>query len=88
MATAKADRNAIVFEKPVDLEMYPAYAAAVSEPMSLFCIKSKLEAMPPQYQSIDAFFRELTLIHANSVKYNGPANDLTASAAKLLRVGM
>lgn len=65
------------FNMPVDTVKFniPHYYNVVTQPMDLQTMERKLQA--GEYNTVDEFVRDLTLIVENSLKFNGPDHQVT-----------
>lgn len=73
---------AFPFNEPVDLERYPDYLKAVSEPMDFGTIKAKIDA--GTYVQPGQFNADMRLVFGNAHKYNAPGSDVHHMASTLL----
>eukprot|EP00128_Syssomonas_multiformis_P003766 Colp12_sorted_trinity150504_noHs@33699 len=68
------------FNKPVDVNAYPAYALTISKPMDFGTIRLKLQK--GSYSSVQDFAADMRLVFKNCYTFNGePREDLTGSVS-------
>uniref|UniRef100_A0A8D0DEW5 Transcription initiation factor TFIID subunit n=1 Tax=Sander lucioperca TaxID=283035 RepID=A0A8D0DEW5_SANLU len=72
------------FHHPVNKKFVPDYYKVIVSPMDLENIRKNISKH--KYQNRDAFLSDVSLIHANSIKYNGPDSPYTKTALDIVNV--
>uniref|UniRef100_A0A7N5ZVY0 Transcription initiation factor TFIID subunit n=1 Tax=Anabas testudineus TaxID=64144 RepID=A0A7N5ZVY0_ANATE len=72
------------FHHPVNKKFVPDYYKVIVSPMDLESIRKNISKH--KYQNRDAFLSDVSLIHANSIKYNGPDSPYTKTALEIVNV--
>nr|XP_057942276.1 transcription initiation factor TFIID subunit 1 isoform X2 [Doryrhamphus excisus] len=72
------------FHHPVNKKFVPDYYKVIIDPMDLETIRKNISKH--KYQNRDAFLSDVTLIHANSIKYNGRDSPYTKTALDIINV--
>ncbi|KAM4620823.1 transcription initiation factor TFIID subunit 1 isoform 4-T4 [Polymixia lowei] len=72
------------FHHPVNKKFVPDYYKVVVSPMDLENIRKNISKH--KYQNRDAFLSDVSLIHGNSIKYNGPDSPYTKTALEIVNV--
>ncbi|XP_054610568.1 transcription initiation factor TFIID subunit 1 isoform X2 [Dunckerocampus dactyliophorus] len=72
------------FHHPVNKKFVPDYYKVIIDPMDLETIRKNISKH--KYQNRDAFLSDVTLIHANSIKYNGRDSPYTKTALDIVNV--
>uniref|UniRef100_A0A8C4IS53 Transcription initiation factor TFIID subunit n=1 Tax=Dicentrarchus labrax TaxID=13489 RepID=A0A8C4IS53_DICLA len=72
------------FHHPVNKKFVPDYYKVIVSPMDLESIRKNISKH--KYQNRDAFLSDVSLIHANSIKYNGPDSPYTKTALDIVNV--
>ena len=73
---------AFPFNEPVELDRYPDYLKAVSDPMDYGSIKAKIES--GAYVQPGQFNTDMRLVLSNAHKYNAPGSDVYLMASTLM----
>ena len=73
---------AFPFNEPVELDRYPDYLKAVSEPMDFGTVKAKIDS--GAYTHPGQFNTDMRLVFGNAHKYNPPGSDVNHMASTLL----
>ncbi|XP_048087264.1 transcription initiation factor TFIID subunit 1 isoform X9 [Alosa alosa] len=72
------------FQHPVNKKFVPDYYKVIVSPMDLENIRKNISKH--KYQNRDVFLSDVSLVHANSVKYNGPDSPYTKTALEIVNV--
>ncbi|KAF7651524.1 hypothetical protein LDENG_00109730 [Lucifuga dentata] len=72
------------FHHPVNKKFVPDYYKVIINPMDLESIRKNISKH--KYQNRDAFLSDVSLIHTNSSKYNGPDSPYTKTALEIVNV--
>ncbi|XP_061104468.1 transcription initiation factor TFIID subunit 1 isoform X4 [Conger conger] len=72
------------FHHPVNKKFVPDYYKVIVNPMDLENIRKNISKH--KYQNREIFLRDVSLIHTNSVKYNGPDSPYTKTALEIVNV--
>ncbi|XP_062392816.1 transcription initiation factor TFIID subunit 1 isoform X5 [Sardina pilchardus] len=72
------------FQHPVNKKFVPDYYKVIVSPMDLENIRKNISKH--KYQNRDVFLADVSLVHANSVKYNGPDSPYTKTALEIVNV--
>ncbi|XP_024121570.1 transcription initiation factor TFIID subunit 1 isoform X6 [Oryzias melastigma] len=72
------------FHHPVNKKFVPDYYKVIANPMDLETIRKNISKH--KYQNRDAFLSDVSLIHANSIKYNGPDSPYTKTALDIISI--
>ncbi|KAM9788696.1 LOW QUALITY PROTEIN: transcription initiation factor TFIID subunit 1 [Neosynchiropus ocellatus] len=72
------------FHHPVNKKFVPDYYKVIASPMDLENVRKNISKH--KYQNRDAFLSDIALIHANSIKYNGPDSPYTKTALEIVNV--
>uniref|UniRef100_A0A3Q1FX94 Transcription initiation factor TFIID subunit n=1 Tax=Acanthochromis polyacanthus TaxID=80966 RepID=A0A3Q1FX94_9TELE len=72
------------FHHPVNKKFVPDYYKVIVNPMDLESIRKNISKH--KYQNRDAFLSDISLIHTNSIKYNGPDSPYTTTALEIVNV--
>uniref|UniRef100_A0A3B3SYK9 Transcription initiation factor TFIID subunit n=1 Tax=Paramormyrops kingsleyae TaxID=1676925 RepID=A0A3B3SYK9_9TELE len=72
------------FHHPVNKKFVPDYYKVIANPMDLESIRKNISKH--KYQNRTVFLNDISLIHANSVKYNGPDSPYTKTALEIVNV--
>ncbi|XP_030637746.1 transcription initiation factor TFIID subunit 1 [Chanos chanos] len=72
------------FHHPVNKKFIPDYYKVIANPMDLENIRKNISKH--KYQNREAFLSDVSLVHANSVKYNGPDSQYTKTALEIVNV--
>ncbi|XP_071391033.1 transcription initiation factor TFIID subunit 1 isoform X2 [Centroberyx affinis] len=72
------------FHHPVNKKFVPDYYKVIVSPMDLENIRKNISKH--KYQNRDAFLSDVSLIHTNSIKYNGPDSPYTKTALDIVNV--
>uniref|UniRef100_A0A7N8YMY2 Transcription initiation factor TFIID subunit n=1 Tax=Mastacembelus armatus TaxID=205130 RepID=A0A7N8YMY2_9TELE len=72
------------FHHPVNKKFVPDYYKVIVNPMDLETIRKNISKH--KYQNRDAFLSDVSLIHTNSIKYNGPDSPYTKTALEIVNV--
>uniref|UniRef100_A0A3P9K158 Transcription initiation factor TFIID subunit n=1 Tax=Oryzias latipes TaxID=8090 RepID=A0A3P9K158_ORYLA len=72
------------FHHPVNKKFVPDYYKVIPNPMDLETIRKNISKH--KYQNRDAFLSDVSLIHANSIKYNGPDSPYTKTALDIISI--
>uniref|UniRef100_A0A4W6FV09 Transcription initiation factor TFIID subunit n=1 Tax=Lates calcarifer TaxID=8187 RepID=A0A4W6FV09_LATCA len=72
------------FHHPVNKKFVPDYYKVIVNPMDLESIRKNISKH--KYQNRDAFLSDVSLIHTNSIKYNGPDSPYTKTALEIVNV--
>uniref|UniRef100_A0A665WVD7 Transcription initiation factor TFIID subunit n=1 Tax=Echeneis naucrates TaxID=173247 RepID=A0A665WVD7_ECHNA len=67
------------FHHPVNKKFVPDYYKVIVNPMDLESIRKNISKH--KYQNRDAFLSDISLIHTNSIKYNGKHNTVSETRA-------
>ncbi len=73
---------AFPFNEPVELDRYPDYLKAVSEPMDFGTVKAKIDS--GAYTHPGQFNTDMRLVFGNAHKYNPLGSDVNHMASTLL----
>ncbi|KAJ3588964.1 hypothetical protein NHX12_009816 [Muraenolepis orangiensis] len=72
------------FHHPVNKKFVPDYYKVIVSPMDLENLRKNISKH--KYQNRDTFLHEVTLVHGNSIKYNGSASPYTKTALDIVNV--
>uniref|UniRef100_A0A665WVX1 Transcription initiation factor TFIID subunit 1 n=1 Tax=Echeneis naucrates TaxID=173247 RepID=A0A665WVX1_ECHNA len=72
------------FHHPVNKKFVPDYYKVIVNPMDLESIRKNISKH--KYQNRDAFLSDISLIHTNSIKYNGSDSPYTKTALEIVNV--
>ncbi|KAM9384962.1 LOW QUALITY PROTEIN: transcription initiation factor TFIID subunit 1 [Pholidichthys leucotaenia] len=72
------------FHHPVNKKFVPDYYKVIVNPMDLETIRKNISKH--KYQNRDTFLSDVSLIYANSIKYNGPDSPYTKTALEIVSV--
>ncbi|XP_037389391.1 transcription initiation factor TFIID subunit 1 isoform X1 [Pygocentrus nattereri] len=72
------------FHHPVNKKFVPDYYKVIANPMDLENLRKNISKH--KYQNREIFLADVSLIHANSVKYNGPDSQYTKTALEIVNV--
>ncbi|XP_064206308.1 transcription initiation factor TFIID subunit 1 isoform X4 [Anguilla rostrata] len=72
------------FHHPVNKKFVPDYYKVIVNPMDLENIRKNISKH--KYQNREIFLSDVSLIHTNSVKYNGPDSPYTKTALEIVNV--
>ncbi|XP_034034553.1 transcription initiation factor TFIID subunit 1 isoform X3 [Thalassophryne amazonica] len=72
------------FHHPVNKKFVPDYYKVIFNPMDLETIRKNISKH--KYQNRDVFLSDVSLIHTNSIKYNGPDSPYTKTALEIVNV--
>nr|XP_054586584.1 transcription initiation factor TFIID subunit 1 isoform X8 [Nothobranchius furzeri] len=72
------------FHHPVNKKFVPDYYKVIVNPMDLESIRKNISKH--KYQNREVFLSDVSLIHANSIKYNGPDSPFTKTALDIISV--
>ncbi|XP_061818203.1 transcription initiation factor TFIID subunit 1 isoform X1 [Nerophis lumbriciformis] len=72
------------FHHPVNKKFVPDYYKVIIDPMDLESIRKNISKH--KYQNRDVFLSDVTLIHTNSIKYNGRDSPYTKTALDIVNV--
>uniref|UniRef100_A0A8C3B552 Transcription initiation factor TFIID subunit n=1 Tax=Cyclopterus lumpus TaxID=8103 RepID=A0A8C3B552_CYCLU len=72
------------FHHPVNKKFVPDYYKVIVCPMDLESIRKNISKH--KYQNRDVFLTDISYIHANSIKYNGPESPYTKTALDIVNV--
>uniref|UniRef100_A0A1A7WS45 Transcription initiation factor TFIID subunit n=2 Tax=Iconisemion striatum TaxID=60296 RepID=A0A1A7WS45_9TELE len=72
------------FHHPVNKKFVPDYYKVIVSPMDLESIRKNISKH--KYQNREVFLSDVSLIHANSIKYNGPDSPFTKTALDIISV--
>uniref|UniRef100_H3D2K4 Transcription initiation factor TFIID subunit n=1 Tax=Tetraodon nigroviridis TaxID=99883 RepID=H3D2K4_TETNG len=72
------------FHHPVNKKFVPDYYKVIVNPMDLENIRKNISKH--KYQNRDVFLSDVSLIHTNSIKYNGPDSPYTKTALDIVSV--
>ncbi|KAM9781689.1 transcription initiation factor TFIID subunit 1 isoform 2-T2 [Syngnathus typhle] len=72
------------FHHPVNKKFVPDYYKVIIDPMDLEGIRKNISKH--KYQNRDTFLSDVTLIHTNSIKYNGRDSPYTKTALDIISV--
>ncbi|KAJ8405756.1 hypothetical protein AAFF_G00311930 [Aldrovandia affinis] len=72
------------FHHPVNKKFVPDYYKVIVSPMDLENIRKNISKH--KYQNREVFLSDVSLIHTNSVKYNGPDSPYTKTALEIVNV--
>ncbi|KAM3869309.1 transcription initiation factor TFIID subunit 1 [Diretmus argenteus] len=72
------------FHHPVNKKFVPDYYKVIVSPMDLENVRKNISKH--KYQNRDVFLSDVSLIHTNSIKYNGPDSPYTKTALDIVNV--
>ncbi|XP_073670754.1 transcription initiation factor TFIID subunit 1 isoform X4 [Paramisgurnus dabryanus] len=72
------------FHHPVNKKFVPDYYKVIINPMDLDTLRKNISKH--KYQNRDVFLFDVSLIHTNSVNYNGPDSPYTKTALEIVNV--
>ncbi|KAI7812775.1 transcription initiation factor TFIID subunit 1 isoform X1 [Triplophysa rosa] len=72
------------FHHPVNKKFVPDYYKVIINPMDLDTLRKNISKH--KYQNREVFLFDVSLIHANSVSYNGPDSPYTKTALEIVNV--
>uniref|UniRef100_A0A8C7L054 Transcription initiation factor TFIID subunit n=1 Tax=Oncorhynchus kisutch TaxID=8019 RepID=A0A8C7L054_ONCKI len=72
------------FHHPVNKKFVPDYYKVIVQPMDLENVRKNISKH--KYQNRDVFLFDVSLVHTNSVKYNGPDSPYTKTALEIVNV--
>uniref|UniRef100_A0A672JP04 Transcription initiation factor TFIID subunit n=1 Tax=Salarias fasciatus TaxID=181472 RepID=A0A672JP04_SALFA len=72
------------FHHPVNKKFVPDYYKVIVNPMDLETIRSNISKH--KYQNRETFLADVSVIHANSIKYNGIDSPYTKTAMEIINV--
>ncbi|KAM4546900.1 transcription initiation factor TFIID subunit 1 isoform 4-T4 [Fundulus diaphanus] len=72
------------FHHPVNKKFVPDYYKVIVSPMDLESVRKNISKH--KYQNRETFLSDISLIHANSIKYNGPDSPYTKTALEIVNV--
>uniref|UniRef100_A0A8C7HLY4 Transcription initiation factor TFIID subunit n=1 Tax=Oncorhynchus kisutch TaxID=8019 RepID=A0A8C7HLY4_ONCKI len=72
------------FHHPVNKKFVPDYYKVIVQPMDLENVRKNISKH--KYQNRDVFLFDVSLVHTNSVKYNGPDSPYTNTALEIVNV--
>ncbi|XP_073717224.1 transcription initiation factor TFIID subunit 1 isoform X5 [Misgurnus anguillicaudatus] len=72
------------FHHPVNKKFVPDYYKVIINPMDLDTLRKNISKH--KYQNRDVFLFDVSLIHTNSVSYNGPDSPYTKTALEIVNV--
>lgn len=72
------------FHHPVNKKFVPDYYKVIADPMDLENLRKNISKH--KYQNREVFLADVSLIHANSVKYNGSDSQYTKTALEIVNV--
>uniref|UniRef100_A0A8C5AVY1 Transcription initiation factor TFIID subunit n=1 Tax=Gadus morhua TaxID=8049 RepID=A0A8C5AVY1_GADMO len=72
------------FHHPVNKKFVPDYYKVIVAPMDLENLRKNISKH--KYQNRDTFLSDVTLVHGNSIKYNGPDSPYTKTALDIVNV--
>ncbi|XP_060941614.1 transcription initiation factor TFIID subunit 1 [Limanda limanda] len=72
------------FHHPVNKKFVPDYYKVIVTPMDLESVRKYISKH--KYQNRDSFLSDVSLIHANSIKYNGAESPYTNTALEIVNV--
>ncbi|XP_068187633.1 transcription initiation factor TFIID subunit 1 isoform X3 [Antennarius striatus] len=72
------------FHHPVNKKFVPDYYKVIINPMDLESIRKNISKH--KYQNREAFLSDVSLVHTNSIKYNGPDSLYTKTALDIVNV--
>ncbi|XP_037544029.1 transcription initiation factor TFIID subunit 1, partial [Nematolebias whitei] len=72
------------FHHPVNKKFVPDYYKVIVNPMDLETVRKNISKH--KYQNREVFLSDISLIHANSIKYNGPDSPFTKTALEIVNV--
>uniref|UniRef100_A0A673WA37 Transcription initiation factor TFIID subunit n=1 Tax=Salmo trutta TaxID=8032 RepID=A0A673WA37_SALTR len=72
------------FHHPVNKKFVPDYYKVIVQPMDLENVRKNISKH--KYQNRDVFLFDVSLVHTNSVKYNGPDSPYTKTALEIVSV--
>ncbi|XP_051965254.1 transcription initiation factor TFIID subunit 1 isoform X3 [Xyrauchen texanus] len=72
------------FHHPVNKKFVPDYYKVIIDPMDLDTLRKNISKH--KYQNREIFLADVSLIHANSVKYNGPDSPYTKTALEIVNL--
>ncbi|XP_072532739.1 transcription initiation factor TFIID subunit 1 isoform X3 [Salminus brasiliensis] len=72
------------FHHPVNKKFVPDYYKVIANPMDLENLRKNISKH--KYQNREVFLADVSLIHANSVKYNGSDSQYTRTALEIVNV--
>ncbi|XP_035999145.1 transcription initiation factor TFIID subunit 1 isoform X2 [Fundulus heteroclitus] len=72
------------FHHPVNKKFVPDYYKVIVSPMDLESVRKNISKH--KYQNRETFLSDISLIHANSIKYNGSDSPYTKTALEIVNV--
>uniref|UniRef100_A0A3P8WQU4 Transcription initiation factor TFIID subunit n=1 Tax=Cynoglossus semilaevis TaxID=244447 RepID=A0A3P8WQU4_CYNSE len=72
------------FHHPVNKKFVPDYYKVIINPMDLETLRKNISKH--KYQNREIFLSDVALVHANSIKYNGPDSPYTKTALEIVNV--
>ncbi|KAG7516654.1 transcription initiation factor TFIID subunit 1-like isoform X3 [Solea senegalensis] len=72
------------FHHPVNKKFVPDYYKVIINPMDLETLRKNISKH--KYQNRETFLSDVGLVHANSIKYNGPDSPYTKTALEIVNV--
>ncbi|XP_031427267.1 transcription initiation factor TFIID subunit 1 isoform X3 [Clupea harengus] len=72
------------FQHPVNKKFVPDYYKVITHPMDLENVRKNISKH--KYQNRGVFLSDVSLVHENSVKYNGPDSPYTKTALEIVNV--
>ncbi|KAJ0062114.1 hypothetical protein NL108_015687, partial [Boleophthalmus pectinirostris] len=72
------------FHHPVNKKFVPDYHKVIANPMDLETVRKNISKH--KYQNRETFLSDISLIHNNSIKYNGPDSPYTKTALEIVNV--
>ncbi|XP_033834923.1 transcription initiation factor TFIID subunit 1 isoform X6 [Periophthalmus magnuspinnatus] len=72
------------FHHPVNKKFVPDYHKVIANPMDLETVRKNISKH--KYQNREIFLFDISLIHTNSIKYNGPDSPYTKTALEIVNV--
>ncbi|XP_058482755.1 transcription initiation factor TFIID subunit 1 isoform X7 [Solea solea] len=72
------------FHHPVNKKFVPDYYKVIINPMDLENLRKNISKH--KYQNRETFLSDVALVHANSIKYNGPDSPYTKTALDIVNV--
>lgn len=72
------------FHHPVNKKFVPDYYKVIVNPMDLESVRKNISKH--KYQNREVFLSDISLIHTNSIKYNGPDSPYTKTALEIVNV--
>ncbi|KAK7925576.1 hypothetical protein WMY93_007886 [Mugilogobius chulae] len=72
------------FHHPVNKKFVPDYHKVIANPMDLETVRKNISKH--KYQNREIFLSDISLIHTNSIKYNGPDSPYTKTALEIVNV--